>query len=64
MKLKEETIKKLQLIILEDYEINLPLEKVEEIAWGLTGHYDLLAKIHHQTIESPYMPLMEVNKGF
>ena len=47
--LSKQTIEKLQHILKEDYGKDVSLKEASEIAYGLVGYFDLLAKIHHRT---------------
>lgn len=46
--LSEETIKKLQLIIREDYQKEISLEEATKIATVVVDYFDNLSRIYHQ----------------
>ena len=50
--LSQELLVELQTIIKEDYSRELDLEQVSLIGRDLVGYFDLLAKIHHESIEN------------
>jgi hypothetical protein len=52
MSISKETVMELKKIIKEDYGKELSYEEVWEIAHGLVGYFDLLAKINHRIIHS------------
>ena len=44
----KETIEELQQIIAQEYRRKVTFGEAQEIASGLTGYFDLLAKIQHR----------------
>ena len=44
----KELVLELQTIIKEEYAKEVPFEEASEIANGLVGYFDTLAKIHHR----------------
>lgn len=46
--ISKELITELQTIIREEYGKEISFPEVSEIANGLVGYFDLLAKIHHR----------------
>ena len=44
----QETLDKLKKIIKEDYNKDLSDKELRELAEGMVGYFDLLAKIHHR----------------
>jgi hypothetical protein len=50
MAVSEERILELQQIIKEEYGEEVSFAKASEIANGLVGYFDLLAKMHHENI--------------
>ena len=46
--LSEKTIEELRLILREDYGKDLSTADVSEIANGMVGYFDLLAKIYYR----------------
>ncbi len=46
--LNKETIKKLQIIVEEEYERKITFEETEKIANNLVGYFDLLGKLYHE----------------
>ena len=49
--LSEETIRELQQILKEEYGKEITQAEASEIAYALTGWFDLLAKIRHRENE-------------
>jgi hypothetical protein len=46
----KELVLELQVIIKEEYKKEVTIEEASEIANGLVGYFNTLAKIHHGTI--------------
>jgi hypothetical protein len=57
----KELIAELQTIIREDYNKELSIAEVSQIANGLVGYFDLLGKMYHQDISHSQEP--EVSKS-
>ena len=49
----KERILELQQIIKEDYDREVSFSEASEIANGLVGYFDLLAKLYHQIKSEP-----------
>ena len=50
MKLSETTLNELGQIIKDDYGLQISMEKVANIAYGLVNYFDFLAKIYHENV--------------
>lgn len=48
MKLKKETIKELEVILKEEFNLNLNSNDLEKLAYCLVGYFDLLNKIENR----------------
>ncbi len=59
-RISNELIQELQTIIKEDYDQDLPMADVSQIANNLVGYFDLLAKLHHQDIAPSQEPEISV----
>jgi len=46
--ISKKSIEELQLILKEEFYKDVSFEEAAEIASGLVGYFDLLAKLHHR----------------
>lgn len=53
VQVSKEHILELQQIIKEDYDREVSFSETSEIANGLVGYFDLLAKLYHQMKSEP-----------
>lgn len=44
----QQLLDELKIIIKEEYDQDLEMDKISQIGNGIVGYFDLLAKIHHR----------------